>query len=83
MARKRAPAGTPASQQDNRTIPRAVLVRMNDDGLVALGHLAVDQHLTLQALGIEAFNDLLRKYGCKAVIQNPRLKTRRRRSTPR
>jgi hypothetical protein len=58
---------------------RGVLVRVDDDGLAALSHLAVDLRMTLQAIGIEALNDFMRKHGRPPVIRNPRLKTRRRR----
>jgi hypothetical protein len=49
---------------------------MNPEGLRALRQLALDKDRTLQALGIEAFNDLLRKYGAKSVLENPLLARR-------
>ncbi|MGH7925993.1 MAG: ribbon-helix-helix domain-containing protein [Candidatus Binatus sp.] len=36
--------------------------------------LAVENDTTLQAIAIEALNDLLRKYSKPTVIENPRLK---------
>lgn len=52
---------------------RGLLIRMNSEGLRALRQLALDEDRTLQALGIEAFNDLLRKYGAKPAVENPLL----------
>jgi hypothetical protein len=48
-----------------------VLIRVNTAGLRALRQLALDEDRTLQALGIEAFNDLLRKHGSKPVVAEP------------
>jgi len=50
---------------------RGVLIRVNATGLKALRQLALDRDTTLQALGIEAFNDLLRKHGSRPVVANP------------
>jgi hypothetical protein len=50
---------------------RGVLIRVNATGLRALRQLALDRDTTLQALGVEAFNDLLRKHGARAVVANP------------
>ena len=52
------------------------LIRMNYEGLKALRQLALDKDRTLQSLGIEAFNDLLRKYSVRPVLENPLLRTR-------
>jgi hypothetical protein len=49
------------------------VIRINYEGLRALRQLALDEDRTLQALGVEAFNDLLRKYGAKPVLENPLL----------
>ena len=49
------------------------MIRMNYEGLRALRQLALDQDRTLQSIGIEAFNDVLRKYGAKPVLENPLL----------
>jgi hypothetical protein len=50
---------------------RGLLIRVNVDGLRALRQLALDRDTTLEALGIEAFNDLLRKHGSRPVVVNP------------
>jgi len=50
---------------------RAVLARINEAGWIDLKILAAEQGSTLNALAVEAFNDLLKKYGKKASIQNP------------
>ena len=47
------------------------MTRMNADGWRALRILAAEQDTTLNALAIEAFNDLLKKYGKKPAVQNP------------
>jgi len=44
---------------------------MSPDGWRALRRLALEGDTTLNALAIEAFNDLLRKYGKKASVENP------------
>jgi hypothetical protein len=41
---------------------RGILTRINPEGLKALRQLALDRDTTVQALMIEAANDLLRKY---------------------
>jgi hypothetical protein len=38
-------------------------LRINTDGWRALSMLAVENDTTLNALAVEAFNDLLKKYG--------------------
>ncbi len=50
---------------------KSVLVRMNIEGWRALKVLAVEKETTLNALAIEAFNDLLRKHGKKQTVENP------------
>jgi hypothetical protein len=77
MTMKNAPAVTGRekrgrSTERNREV-RGLLIRMNSEGLRALRQLALDEDRTLQALGIEAFNDLLRKYGAKPSLENPLL----------
>ena len=52
---------------------KAILTRVNAEGLKALRMLAVERDTTLQALCIEAFNDVLKKHGRRAVVQNPLL----------
>ena len=52
---------------------RAILTRVNAEGLRALRMLALEQDTTLQAIAIEAFNDVLKKYGKRAAVRNPLL----------
>jgi len=52
---------------------RGLLARINPEGLKALKILAVQRDTTLQALLIEAANDLLSKYGQRPVARNPLL----------
>ena len=52
---------------------KAILTRVNAEGLKALRMLAVERDTTMQALCIEAFNDVLKKHGKRAVVQNPLL----------
>jgi len=48
---------------------RGILTRINPEGLKALRQLALDRDTTVQALMIEAANDLLRKYRRRPVAQ--------------
>lgn len=50
---------------------KGLLVRMNLDGWRALRILAAERDTTLNALAVEAFNDLLKKRGKQPVVQNP------------
>ena len=50
---------------------KGIMTRMNADGWRALRVLAAEQDTTLNALAVEAFNDLLKKYGKKASVDNP------------
>jgi hypothetical protein len=50
---------------------KSVLTRMNTDGWRALRLLAVEKDTTLNALAIEAFNDLLKKHGKRQSVANP------------
>src|SRR5215471_11152899 len=52
---------------------KSVLVRINAEGWKALKVLAVDQETTLNALAVEAFNDLLKKHGKRTNVENPLL----------
>jgi len=58
----------PAAAADRE---RGILTRINADGLKALRQLALDRDTTLQALMIEAANDLLRKHGRRGSAQTP------------
>jgi len=59
---KLAPATTPVAS-------RGILTRINPEGLKALRQLALDRDTTVQALMIEAANDLLRKYRRRPIAQ--------------
>jgi hypothetical protein len=50
---------------------KSVLTRINTDGWRALRMLAVENDTTVNALAIEAFNDLLKKYGKRQSVENP------------
>jgi predicted HicB family RNase H-like nuclease len=52
---------------------KTVLVRVNADGWRALKILAAEQETTLNALAVEAFNDLLKKHGKRQNVENPLL----------
>jgi hypothetical protein len=52
---------------------RGIVTRVNPEGLKALRLLSVELDRPLQALGIEALNDLLKKYGSQPVVKNPLL----------
>jgi hypothetical protein len=50
---------------------KGIMTRMNLDGWRALRMLAAERDTTLNALAVEAFNDLLKKYHKKAAVENP------------
>jgi hypothetical protein len=52
---------------------KSVLSRMNVEGWRALRMLAVEHDTTLNALAVEAFNDLLKKYGKRQLVEHPLL----------
>jgi hypothetical protein len=52
---------------------KSVLTRINVEGWRALRMLAVEHDTTLNALAVEAFNDLLKKYGKRQSVENPLL----------
>jgi hypothetical protein len=52
---------------------KSVLVRINIEGWRALKVLAAEQEATLNALAVEAFNDLLKKHGKRQSVENPLL----------
>jgi hypothetical protein len=52
---------------------KAILNRLDADGWPALHLLAAERDTTLNALAIEAFNDLLKKYGKRQSVENPLL----------
>ena len=59
------------SAESIRGSARAVLTRVNAEGLKALRMLALERDTTLQAIAIEALNDVLKKHGKRAVVRNP------------
>lgn len=52
---------------------RRTMARINAEGWRALKMLALENDTTLNALAIEAFNDLLKKHGKRQNIKNPLL----------
>ena len=61
MGRK--PKTTGPTARNNPEAFKQVLTRMSLDGWRALRMLAVERDTTINALAVEAFNDLLKKYG--------------------
>jgi len=61
-----------AAQASASIAARGILTRINAEGLKALRQLALDRDTTVQALMIEAVNDLLRKYRRRPVAQTAR-----------
>jgi hypothetical protein len=70
MGRK--PKTTGSRARDPGTF-KSVLMRVNLEGWRALKVLAAETDTTLNALAVEAFNDLLKKRGKKRVVENPLL----------
>jgi hypothetical protein len=56
----------------NPEVSKQILTRMGLDGWRGLRMSAVEKDTTVNALAIEAF-DLLKKYGKRAVVENPLL----------
>jgi hypothetical protein len=52
---------------------KIVLTRINTDGWRALKMMAGEKDTTLNALAVEAFNDLLKKHGKRHSVGNPLL----------
>jgi hypothetical protein len=67
MAGKRKSAGKAEVASGHR----GILARVNRDGWRALSMLAIERETSLQALAIEAFNDLLVKYGKRPMVSGP------------
>jgi hypothetical protein len=55
---------------------RGILTRVNPDGLRALKMLAIELDTTLQALVVEALNDVLSKHGKRPGVKTPAGKVR-------
>lgn len=74
-----APATAPAGDLvSGPFIPRAskqkgrgVLIRVNEAGWQALRIMAYEQGRTLNDVGVEAFQDVLRKHGKPVVLDKP------------
>ena len=71
MGRKPKTSGPTARK--NPEAFKQVLTRMSLPGWRALRMLAVERDTTINALAIEAFNDLLKKYGKRQSVENPLL----------
>jgi hypothetical protein len=52
---------------------KSVLVRINIEGWRAPKMFAIEKDSTLNALAVEAFNDLLKKHGKRQSVENPLL----------
>lgn len=52
---------------------KSLLIRVNTEGWKAIKMLSVENETTLNALAIEAFNDLLKKHGKRQSVENPLL----------
>jgi hypothetical protein len=50
---------------------KGLLIRMNLEGWRSLRILAAETDTTLNALAIEALNDLLKKHGKRQSVENP------------
>ena len=61
-----------SAQTTTPVAARGILTRINPEGLKALRQLVLDRDTTVQALMIEAANDLLRKYKRRPVAQTAR-----------
>jgi hypothetical protein len=73
MARRSKRADSSRRQEATLEAGRGILTRVNADGLRALKILAIERDLTLQALAVEALNDMLVKHGKRPVVKNPLL----------
>jgi len=70
MGRKPKTTGPRARDPDSF---KSILTRINIEGWRALRLLAVENDTTLNALAVEAFNDLLKKHGKRQNVGNPLL----------
>lgn len=50
---------------------RGLLIRVNHEGLMAVRALRDHLNTSIQALGVEAWNDLLAKHGRKPALKSP------------
>ena len=58
-------------EEESANAIRGVMTRINQKGWRDLKLLALERGTTLNALAVEAFNDVLRKYGKRASVENP------------
>lgn len=58
-------------EEESASIIRGVMTRINQRGWRDLKLLALERGTSLNALAVEAFNDVLRKYGKRASVENP------------
>jgi hypothetical protein len=58
----------PAATADRE---RGILTRVNAEGWLALKLFALEHGVTLQALVVEALNDMLAKHGKRRVVKTP------------
>jgi hypothetical protein len=66
-----APEAMPFIPRASKQRGRGVLVRTNLAGWQALRMMAYEQGRTLNDIGVEAFQDLLRKHGRPVVLDKP------------
>jgi len=76
LARHVAPKGeaaapAPAAAPTEATKPRHLQIRLNNAGWQELKMLSIAEGRPLQALMVEAMNDLLRKYGRGPIVEGP------------
>lgn len=64
-------APKPAQPETVSGKPRHLQIRLNDAGWQELKMLGIAERRPLQALMIEALNDLLRKYGRGPMVEGP------------
>jgi hypothetical protein len=65
--------GQPRSRKKptDTDVYKGIMTRINAEGWRELRILAAERDATLNALAIEALNDLLKKYGRRPLIENP------------
>ena len=63
--------GRPRSESAERMEIKGIMTRVNPEGWRALRMLALELDVPLQALCVEAFNELLKKHGRRPIVENP------------
>lgn len=66
-----APRPKAGKAADGKPITKYLQTRINVEGWQALKHLSVEENKRLQALFVEALNDLLRKYSKAPIVEGP------------